>query len=499
MNCAHTVTRTIALALHPPFYTRSTALSSPLATTGTLQEFSPCSPGWPAAMRVNPLLHWTYEQVWSFLRKARIPYCHLYDQGYTSLGDTDNSVPNPVLQIPGATCAEISLELVCSTLPKHVRISHEHALDLNAGAATVALHHHSDGAWYAPAWCMSSGERERDGRLTKPTRRARAKPAERQSSAAAPSVEPASLAGSEELLSVLLVGDELLCGRVLDNNAAVIACAATEAGFTVPRITILPDSMPAVARAIAAAKCTSAFVVLAGGMGTTHDDISMRAVAQGLGVAMQQHAQMLAFLQRWAAARGHVMTDAYTRQAMLPAGAELHWPEPDLGHEKYPCIIVQNVLLLPGLPSIVSQKIAEVMPLLQSRNRSGSVSQWQHVAELHIQLQEEVLEPVLTQHATRMAGEGIALGSYPVDNLYFAQQQATRSSASGTARSSPASSPSDIATDDRPWVRIEVHGVEAAAVTAAMAQLHDRLQACFSGAAVFGPTSASRCNRAARS
>ncbi|KAI6112347.1 adenine nucleotide alpha hydrolases-like protein [Pisolithus thermaeus] len=71
----------------------------------TLTHRNMCDPGWPSFERINPIINWSYSDVWTFLKKLQVPYCALYDQGYTSLGSTYNTFPNPALRIPSTSDA----------------------------------------------------------------------------------------------------------------------------------------------------------------------------------------------------------------------------------------------------------------------------------------------------------------------------------------------------------------------------------------------------------
>ncbi|KAK3174260.1 hypothetical protein OEA41_001504 [Lepraria neglecta] len=68
-----------------------------------LTAFDPTDRGWPPFMRLHPVLEWRYAEVWTFLRHLGVEYCELYDRGYTSLGGTNDTRPNPRLREPDGT------------------------------------------------------------------------------------------------------------------------------------------------------------------------------------------------------------------------------------------------------------------------------------------------------------------------------------------------------------------------------------------------------------
>ena len=92
--------------------TRST---DPYAQNLTLSQWSDSHLGWPSFQRILPIYFWDYSLVWRFIKEANIPYCELYDSGYTYVGDQINSIPNPFIEGLHAEKANDNIELFSRT------------------------------------------------------------------------------------------------------------------------------------------------------------------------------------------------------------------------------------------------------------------------------------------------------------------------------------------------------------------------------------------------
>src|SRR5690606_37276205 len=121
---------------------------------------------------------------------------------------------------------------------------------------------------------------------------------------------------------VITVGDELLIGQVVNTNAAWLGEQLGLAGMTVARMETVGDDVAAIRRALERGLDEAEVVVVTGGLGPTHDDVTMRAVADGLGREVVLRPELLAEVEAKLAARGRPMRPAHRVFAEVPEGFE---------------------------------------------------------------------------------------------------------------------------------------------------------------------------------
>ena len=128
-NVASSADSSSSSVVLPMAFVLGTRLTDPNAVGQ--QQFAPSSHYMPPFMRVNPILDWTYGHVWHVLRQFQLPYCRLYDQGYTSLGTVRDTVPCPALAVPGQSSRQQQQQ------PSQV-LAGVHAAGLGSGAGGTA-------------------------------------------------------------------------------------------------------------------------------------------------------------------------------------------------------------------------------------------------------------------------------------------------------------------------------------------------------------------------
>lgn len=153
----------------------------------------------------------------------------------------------------------------------------------------------------------------------------------------------------ERTAGLIVVGNEILSGKVVDTNTPFLARELRSLGVELRRIVTVPDELTEIAAPVAAFHAAFDWVFTSGGVGPTHDDVTIAGVAQGLGRRVVRHPLIDQKLREFYGAQAN---PARLKMADVPEGAELILDE-KLG---FPTVKVENVYILPGIPQLFEQK-----------------------------------------------------------------------------------------------------------------------------------------------
>lgn len=198
---------------------------------------------------------------------------------------------------------------------------------------------------------------------------------------------------------LVVIGDEILSGRTQDKNIAQLAGWLNVQGIRLREVRVVADDMAAIGEAVTALHARSDYVFTTGGIGPTHDDITVDAIAAAFGVAVEVHPRARAMLEAYYETRGGV-TEARLRMARVPAGADLI--ENRLSGA--PGIRFGKVFVMAGVPHITAQMLDGLTGTLEGGLPvvSRTIGCWVAESEVADLLRE-----------TERAHEGCQIGSYP--------------------------------------------------------------------------------------
>ena len=146
--------------------------------------------------------------------------------------------------------------------------------------------------------------------------------------------------------AIVVIGNEVLSGRVQDANVNYLALRLKDQGIRLVEVRIIPDVERTIADTVNALRAEHDYVFTTGGIGPTHDDITAQSVATAFGVALERNPDAVRLLEEY---YGDRINEGRMRMANIPAGAELL----DNPVSWAPGFRLGNVYVLPGVPRIM--------------------------------------------------------------------------------------------------------------------------------------------------
>jgi len=200
--------------------------------------------------------------------------------------------------------------------------------------------------------------------------------------------------------ALAVIGGEILSGRTQDKNVAQVAAWLNEQGIRLEEVRVVPDRIERIVEAVNALRAKHDYLFTTGGIGPTHDDITVDAIAAAFGVEVVIDPSARRILEDYYDGRPGGLTEARLRMARVPAGAELV-ENPSSGA---PGIKMGNVYVLAGVPGIAASMLEALTGKLEGGRPMVSVT-------IGARAPESDVADLLRE--TEEAHPGVAIGSYP--------------------------------------------------------------------------------------
>jgi molybdenum cofactor synthesis domain-containing protein len=197
--------------------------------------------------------------------------------------------------------------------------------------------------------------------------------------------------------AALVIGNELLSGKVRDANVIELARLLRRLGVDLRRVVMVPDEPDLIAAEVAALARDHTFLFTSGGVGPTHDDVTIASVAAAFGLDVAPHPALEALLREHYRER---LTPGHLAMARAPVGATMLQTD----DVRWPLTVVRNVWVLPGVPEIFRLKLGIVEAHLGADRPYLSRAVYTNLDEGTL---KPMLDLVVAEHPE------VAVGSYP--------------------------------------------------------------------------------------
>jgi FAD synthetase len=199
--------------------------------------------------------------------------------------------------------------------------------------------------------------------------------------------------------AIIVIGDEVLSGKVEEQNARFLVRELRQLGVAVRRIEVIPDIPQEIATAVRFASETYDHVFTTGGIGPTHDDVTIAGIAAAFSVSVERNEELADLIRQ---ASGTHFYERDLRMADVPGTATLLYGDGPL-KSRWPVVAIRNVYILPGVPSILQRKFNMI--------RERFVATPFFARQIFLRACEGAIAAVLDKAAADFPG--VAIGSYP--------------------------------------------------------------------------------------
>lgn len=195
---------------------------------------------------------------------------------------------------------------------------------------------------------------------------------------------------------IIVIGNEILSGKTRDENSSYLARELRELGVDVRKISVIPDEVNLISGEVRKFSSSYDYVFTTGGVGPTHDDLTMDGIAAAFGHAIRRHPDLELTLRQY---YSQDIVDANLRMADIPEGARL------VGGKGlwFPVIAVENVFIFPGVPEILRRKFERIREMFREAPF--------YLREVYLRADEGRIAGIL--HSVLAAFPDLLLGSYP--------------------------------------------------------------------------------------